>query len=105
MYKRQVQNTLLENGFDISSLDAVVGRGGTLKPLLGVVYSVNDKMIDDLINRPNYQHASNLGAIIAKKMADELSIPSFICLLYTSIVSSACSKSEVWTSSSYRSSM
>lgn len=73
-----VQNTLLENGFDISSLDAVVGRGGTLKPLLGGVYSVNDKMIDDLINRPNYQHASNLGAIIAKKMADELSIPSFI---------------------------
>jgi len=73
-----VQNTLLENGFELSSLDAIVGRGGTLKPLLGGVYSVNDKMVDDLINRPNYQHASNLGAIIAKKMADELSIPSFI---------------------------
>ncbi len=54
-----------------SSLDAVIGRGGLLKPLSGGVYRVNDTMIDDLRNARYGEHASNLGAILASRVARE----------------------------------
>ena len=60
------------------SLEAVVGRGGLLKPLKSGTYSVNEKMIDDLRSEFYGKHASNLGGILAKKIADEFKIPSYI---------------------------
>ncbi|MGL4976928.1 MAG: butyrate kinase, partial [Cetobacterium sp.] len=51
---------------------------GLLKPLKSGTYSVNDKMIDDLRSEFYGKHASNLGGILAKKIADELKIPSYI---------------------------
>ncbi|MGL5349241.1 MAG: butyrate kinase [Cetobacterium sp.] len=63
---------------EFSSLEAVVGRGGLLKPLKSGTYSVNEKMIDDLRSEFYGKHASNLGGILAKKIADELKIPSYI---------------------------
>jgi len=60
---------------DITQLDAVVGRGGMLPSIPSGTYTINDKMIDDLKNRPLANHASNLGAPIAQKIAKDFNIP------------------------------
>lgn len=59
-------------------LDAVVGRGGLLKPLSGGTYSVNDSMMEDLKRGVQGQHASNLGGMLARGIADPLNIPAYI---------------------------
>ncbi|MBC1732906.1 butyrate kinase [Listeria seeligeri] len=65
-------------GYDRNQLDAVVGRGGLLRPVAGGTYMVTDKMLDDLQENRYGEHASNLGAMLAKKLADELQISSYI---------------------------
>ena len=69
---------LKEKGIDHSALDAVVGRGGLLKPISSGTYRVNDIMLKDLRKGINGQHASNLGALLAHGIAEKLSIPSYI---------------------------
>ncbi len=54
-------------------IHAVIGRGGLLHPLAGGVYCVNAPMLDDLKNARYGEHASNLGAILAARVARELS--------------------------------
>ena len=76
--KQVIMNILKENNIDVNSLDAIVGRGGMLRPIPGGTYEVTDKLLEDLKVGVSGQHASNLGGIIAKEMADEVSIPSFI---------------------------
>ena len=56
----------------------VVGRGGLLHPLLGGTYLVNDDMLEDLKVSRYGDHPSNLGAPIAKGIADRLGVPAFI---------------------------
>jgi butyrate kinase len=58
-----------------NQLDAVVGRGGMLPPTPSGTFSINDKMIDDLYHHPVANHASNLGAPLAKKIAQKFNIP------------------------------
>ncbi|MBC1627245.1 butyrate kinase [Listeria welshimeri] len=65
-------------GYDVNNLDAVVGRGGLLRPVAGGTYMVTEKMLADLKTNKYGEHASNLGAMLAKKLADTLDIPSFI---------------------------
>ncbi len=76
--KDVILNILKENNFDITTLSAVVGRGGMLKPVEGGTYAVNDAMIEDLKVGVQGPHASNLGGILARSIGDELGIPSFI---------------------------
>ncbi|MDD2564723.1 MAG: butyrate kinase [Salinivirgaceae bacterium] len=57
---------------DITTLKAVVGRGGLLKPVEGGVYEVNKKMMDDLHSGTYGEHASNLGALIAFNIAQTI---------------------------------
>jgi butyrate kinase len=59
-------------------LSAVVGRGGLLHPLPGGVYAVNEAMKEDLRSARYGSHASNLGALIADRIASELEIPAFV---------------------------
>lgn len=47
---------------------AVIGRGGLLKPMEGGVYNINQKMRDELMH-PVKEHACNLGALIAYEIA------------------------------------
>ena len=67
-----ISQILKEKG--VTQLDAVVGRGGMIPPVVSGTYIINDKMIDDLKNRPLANHASNLGAPLAKKIAQEFNI-------------------------------
>ena len=78
MREAEVLAYLKENNVDLSELSAVVGRGGMLPPLASGAYTVNDRMIDQLTNDPISEHASNLGALIAHKIAAPLGIPSYI---------------------------
>lgn len=73
-----IKDFLKKRNFDINKLDAVVGRGGLLPPVKSGAYRVNEEMVDRLKNRPVVEHASNLGAVIAFEMAEELGIPSYI---------------------------
>lgn len=76
--KDLIVNILKEKNFDLNSLTAVVGRGGMLKPMASGTYKVNEKMLEDLKIGVQGQHASNLGGMLANKIAGELNIPAFI---------------------------
>lgn len=76
--KEVITNVLAEKNFDIKTLDVVVGRGGLLKPIPGGTYAISDELIKDLTEAKRGEHASNLGGLIAKEIADELGVPSFI---------------------------
>lgn len=51
-----------------SDFDAIVGRGGLLKPIASGVYEVNEVMKNDLRNA-TMQHACNLGGLLAEDIA------------------------------------
>lgn len=76
--KEIILDVLKEENIDITTIDAVVGRGGMLKPMESGTYRVNDKMLEDLKAGVQGQHASNLGGILANEIGNELKIPSFI---------------------------
>ncbi|MCH1958971.1 MULTISPECIES: butyrate kinase [Romboutsia] len=76
--KTVIEDALTEGGIKTSDLDAVVGRGGLLKPIEGGTYIVNEAMIDDLKVGVLGEHASNLGGIIAKEIGDAVNVPSYI---------------------------
>ena len=76
--KEIIIKALEENNIDVKTLNAIVGRGGMLKPMEGGTYLVNDFMLDDLKVGVQGQHASNLGGIISNEIAKELDIPAYI---------------------------
>lgn len=57
--------------------DAVIGRGGLLKPVPGGVYEVNDTMLDDIMHALR-SHACNLGCLIAHELAQVCGCPAYI---------------------------
>jgi len=71
-------NFLKKKNININSLDAIVGRGGVLKPVKSGAYRINKLMLEDLKERPRVEHASNLGAVIAYDLAQKIGVPSFI---------------------------
>ncbi|MDS0528488.1 butyrate kinase [Clostridium sp. SHJSY1] len=73
-----ILNILKDNSIDIKELDAVVGRGGLLKPISSGTYIVNDKMLKDIKECVNGEHASNLGAIIANVIATSIGKSAYI---------------------------
>lgn len=74
-----IKRLLSEENIDLASIDAFVGRGGIVRPMRSGVYTINDKLLDDLKNLPSAQrHASALGGIFARELGDEYGKPSFI---------------------------
>lgn len=73
-----VLDALQKAAIDPGELDSVVGRGGLLRPISGGTYFVNEKMIADLRGESRGLHASNLGGLLAKAIADDLQIPAYI---------------------------
>jgi butyrate kinase len=70
--KNLMLDCLKKDDIDLSDLSAVVGRGGLVRPLESGVYKVNDKLIVDLKSSLGGEHASNLGGVIAKEIADSI---------------------------------
>ncbi|WP_292596667.1 butyrate kinase [Mesotoga sp. UBA6090] len=78
--KALIVSFLESAGHPLTEIDAIIGRGGMLRPLEGGTYAVNDDMIEDLRSTKYGEHASNLGAILAKELALEnrKGIPAYI---------------------------
>ncbi len=68
----------LDGALDLPTLDAVVGRGGLLRPLPGGTYLVNDLMLRDLASAARGTHAANLGAPLAYAFATQHRVPAFV---------------------------
>jgi butyrate kinase len=80
-YRKRIEDIfeiLARQGCQVSDFTAVIGRGGLLKPIESGVYEVNAKMISDLIGTGKIPHACNLGAPMAREIADIISVPAFI---------------------------
>lgn len=73
-----IQDELAGNNIALDTLKAIAGRGGILKPLSGGTYKVNELMVNDLIKAERSEHASNLGAVLAFNLGQQLGIPAFI---------------------------
>ncbi|NLW40030.1 MAG: butyrate kinase [Tissierellia bacterium] len=73
-----INNWLKKENIQTSSLKAVVGRGGLLRPIPGGTYLVTDKMLEDLRLGIGGEHAANLGGILARGIADKENINSYI---------------------------
>ncbi|PKM52049.1 MAG: butyrate kinase [Firmicutes bacterium HGW-Firmicutes-7] len=76
--KATILDALHEEKFDLTTLDAIIGRGGMLRPLKGGVYEVNKNMLKDLESGEYGEHASSLGAKLALEIGSPLHIPSYI---------------------------
>ena len=60
------------------ALRAVVGRGGLLRPVPSGTYAVDDAMLADATRAERGEHAANLGALLARTLADEHGCPAFV---------------------------
>lgn len=76
--RRAILDTLDESDYNLNDFNAIVGRGGMLKPIEGGTYKVNETMINYVKEAPRGEHASNLGCVLAKDLGDEINVPSFI---------------------------
>ena len=76
--KEIILNALRDEKIGLSSLDAVIGRGGVVRPIKSGVYEVNETLCHDLRHSPMGAHASNLGGLIADEIAREADARAFI---------------------------
>ncbi len=76
--KEAIDTFLRENAMDVKALNAIAGRGGLLQPLKGGTYIITDRMCEDLRAARYGEHASNLGALLARQFGDFYGVPSFI---------------------------
>lgn len=76
--KDKIEEFLRQEGIELKSLSAVVGRGGLLKPIPGGTYEVNSLMLEDLRRGVQGEHASNLGGLLAYGLARSAGIPAYI---------------------------
>jgi len=74
-----IRDFLREKAVRIETLSAVVGRGGPFKPLESGTYIVNEAMLSDILEgRTQADHPSNLGALLADRLARNVGIPAYI---------------------------
>jgi butyrate kinase len=73
-----IHELLRGHGADAAAVDAVVGRGGLLRPVAGGTIRVTPAMLAELRRTPRGEHASNLGALIADRIATGVGCPAFV---------------------------
>lgn len=73
-----VRGWLAQQGFELSRLSAVVGRGGIIPNIVAGGYLVDDALADCLLHHTVFDHASNLGGLMAREFAAPLGIPAYI---------------------------
>ena len=76
--QNMILDFLRDKDVDVNSFDVIVGRGGLLRPIPSGTYAVTDRLVEDLRNAVGGEHASNLGGILAKGIADEIGVPAYI---------------------------
>ncbi len=79
LYRMEIIIRILrEKNVVFEKIQAVVGRGGLLKPIEGGTYTVNDAMIADLKKGILGDHPSNCGGLIAYAISKALGSEAFI---------------------------
>lgn len=73
-----ITRELEDSGFCVEDLDAVAGRGGLLHPIASGTYRVNEAMLAELREAKRGEHAANLGAFLAKDIADRAKAHAYI---------------------------
>lgn len=76
--KGVIMSYLHEQGVDLQQLDAIVGRGGLMRPIQGGTYIVNEEMLKDLRSCEYGFHVCNLGGILANEIGGELGKPAYV---------------------------
>ncbi len=76
--ERLVREALRQAGFSPASFDAVCSRGGLVRHIPSGTYVIDDQVIHDIYNPPFGEHASSLGPLIARSIADEAKIPALL---------------------------
>ena len=70
-FRRQLVLDELKRSNISLDFDAVIGRGGLVKPICGGVYEINKRMLEDTIHGcVMHNHACNLGCLIAYEIAN-----------------------------------
>ena len=75
--KALILDTLSKAGYSPSDFDGVCGRGGLLRHIPSGTYRVSDLAVEDIECARFGEHASNLGALLAREIGDTAGIPSF----------------------------
>ncbi len=76
--ERLVREALSTAGYAPDSFDAVCSRGGLVRHIPSGTYTIDDQVIHDIYNPPFGEHASSLGPLIARSIADEAKIPALL---------------------------
>ena len=70
-FRRQLVLDELKRSNISLDFDAVIGRGGLVKPICGGVYEINKRMLEDTLHGcVMHNHACNLGCLIAYEIAN-----------------------------------
>jgi butyrate kinase len=75
---KHILAALERHNLALNQISAVVGRGGSLRPIPGGTYLVNDIMRKELAVSPRVEHASNLGAQLAHGIAGQAGTRAYI---------------------------
>jgi butyrate kinase len=75
---KEIEEFLIKEKAAAVVFDAIVGRGGLIRPLEGGIYRVNEAMIGDLTAGVNGQHAANLGGLLAHSFSARFHCPAYV---------------------------
>ena len=78
MREKLVRGALERAGLTPRDLAAVCSRGGLLRHIESGTYEITDAVIQDVYHPPYGEHASSLGSVIARSIANEAGIPAYI---------------------------
>ncbi len=73
-----IREFLEEYDIELPTIDGFIGRGGLLRPMQSGLYRVNDKMMNELRENNHGEHASNLGGLIAQRLAKSVDKEAYI---------------------------
>lgn len=73
-----IVKAVASHGASLDALSAAVGRGGHVEPVPGGTYSVDDALLKRLCIGKPWEHASDLGGVLAGAICRPGKIPAFI---------------------------
>ena len=78
MRYEDVSQILKERKLEVSTLSAIVSRGGPFKPMEGGTHAINQLLVGDVLGgRVQFEHASMLGVLLADRLLQDTGIPGF----------------------------
>ncbi|MCC8151117.1 MAG: butyrate kinase [Lachnospiraceae bacterium] len=76
--KQKIMKMLAENDIDLTTIDAVSGRGVGVYSCAGGTYLIDELAYDHAYHdAANIHHAATLGIVLSKQIADDLNVPAY----------------------------